>query len=361
MAFERSTTANSKTIDIHFTSSRKKHVDVVKGCCRGLSKFVDANVFLYFCKREPNLLKFHSVSDGWTQTREVTLQSPLDDRELRKAKKCPEKFCTRILTLEKSREDAVNDPVVTLHVTGGKTNVWLTLAKSTEACRPSSSESKEEAAGWLEREVTKEEIAELSPLICSLWDSVADLLSPELSAREKARISKFYEGDLAMQAERMLEVWVDFHGKRATALSLCRTLLTLNLRLAVEKVFGTRVVDILKIKTPKKAAEVLDKQLCDEHLRKVYLRIGEFRFRVARALGGVALTEDEIDTAERSKHHAEDRCYAMLHGWMIKQKGKGTIHQLCSAMLKVELDDTIKEVFGENVLLECRKREHVSM
>eukprot|EP00118_Oscarella_pearsei_P028392 m.2043 g.2043 ORF g.2043 m.2043 type:complete len:230 (+) comp8201_c0_seq1:59-748(+) len=103
--------------------------------------------------------------------------------------------------------------------------------------------------------------------------------------------------------------------------------------------------------------KVLDQTFDETHVRKVYLKIKNFWRTVANALGGVVLTKSEIDSAERSHRQEEDQCHAMLHKWMIKQRGKGTVYQLCVALLDAGLDDVIEQVFDKETLTECRKRQ----
>eukprot|EP00118_Oscarella_pearsei_P023666 m.286368 g.286368 ORF g.286368 m.286368 type:complete len:942 (+) comp40691_c0_seq78:361-3186(+) len=367
LAYGRSLKMASKTIDIHFTSCRSRHVEVVKSCYKGLSMIAEDNVFLYFSRGTRNKLNavLNAVHDspGWIQTGEKALENPLDERELKKAKRVPGQFCTRTLMLEKIKTDAVEDLQIGIHITGEKTNCWFTLVIPADTFL-----SVAAAEGLLQREVNALEIAKLSKLICSDWNDVARLLNP-LSSKQITTISKFYDGDLVTQAENMLEHWTGYHGRQATVLSLCCALLDLNLTSPIERVFGKDIIEVLRRKEikakgskeqsslfPRQVLSILDKKISEGHLRKVHLKIKEFWRRVARFLGGMPLSDIEIDSCGSSHQAKEDQCYEMLRKWMIKQEGKGTVYQLCAAIIEAELGDVVEEAFGADVLRECRER-----
>ena len=92
---------------------------------------------------------------------------------------------------------------------------------------------------------------------------------------------------------------------------------------------------------------LLQEEIEEKHLDAVYLQIQSYRKRVARNLG---LTYDERDSCERSHTLDEDRCYEMLILWKKKQKGKGKVWDLASAIYKAELDSIVENVYGKRVL-----------
>ena len=91
----------------------------------------------------------------------------------------------------------------------------------------------------------------------------------------------------------------------------------------------------------------LQEEIQEKHLRAVYLKIQAIWKRVARKLG---LPKYEIDLCECSHSLDEERCYAMLHKWKTRQKGKGKVWDLASAIYKAELEGVVEEVYGESVL-----------
>eukprot|EP00118_Oscarella_pearsei_P018989 m.198750 g.198750 ORF g.198750 m.198750 type:complete len:424 (+) comp39562_c0_seq55:869-2140(+) len=247
LAFERPGKENSKTIDVHFTSCREKYVNAVKSCCKGLTPLVNSNATLHFSRLHPTQIVINSVSPGWTRTTEDTFRSILDSRELKKAKSVPEKFCTRTLILERDDENALRqgdeELRVVIHIKGGETDSWLVLQKLSDDAAASLLHDEPQAS--LDRQLTGREIVNLSRLVCSHWQSIARLLTPKLPHFEIIRISRFYDGDVVMQAEKMLDVWVTSHGRMATARSLCIALLEQNLKWPVEKVFGKGAIEML--------------------------------------------------------------------------------------------------------------------
>ncbi|XP_065840175.1 uncharacterized protein [Oscarella lobularis] len=92
---------------------------------------------------------------------------------------------------------------------------------------------------------------------------------------------------------------------------------------------------------------LLQEEIQEKHLRAVYLKIQAFWKRVARELG---LPQYEIKSCERSHSFDEERCYAMLQKWKTRQKGKGKVWDLASAIYKAELEGVVEEVYGESVL-----------
>ena len=88
-------------------------------------------------------------------------------------------------------------------------------------------------------------------------------------------------------------------------------------------------------------------EIQEKHLRVVYLKIQAFWKRIARKLD---LPEFEIVSCERSHSLDEERCYAMLQKWKTRQRGKGKVWDLASAIYKAELEGVVEEVYGKSVL-----------
>ena len=97
--------------------------------------------------------------------------------------------------------------------------------------------------------------------------------------------------------------------------------------------------------------QLKDENVEDKHLIAVYLKIKSFWRRVARQLG---LSNTEIESCSRSHPEEEDQCYAMLQKWKTKQKGKGKVWDLARAIYESELEDVVKEVYGERILHSIR-------
>ena len=91
----------------------------------------------------------------------------------------------------------------------------------------------------------------------------------------------------------------------------------------------------------------LQEEIQEKHLRAVYLKIQAFWKRVARELG---LPEHEIGSCQRSHTLDEERCHAMLQKWKTRQRGKGKVWDLASAIYKAELGGVVEEVYGKSAL-----------
>ena len=110
LAFGRWTKGESSqletaTIDLHFTSTRRTHVDVVERCNRGMPALLkDTNATIYFSKKGKFTLSVNRTSYGW----ELQSSSPVSiaEQELIRAKKQPSKFCTRFFKLKKVKMNA---------------------------------------------------------------------------------------------------------------------------------------------------------------------------------------------------------------------------------------------------------------
>ena len=94
-----------------------------------------------------------------------------------------------------------------------------------------------------------------------------------------------------------------------------------------------------------------DENVEDKHLIAVYLKIKSFWRRVARQLG---LSKTEIDSCSRSHPEEDEQCYAMLQKWITKQKGESKVWDLARAIYESELEDVVKEVYGERILHSIR-------
>ena len=66
---------------------------------------------------------------------------------------------------------------------------------------------------------------------------------------------------------------------------------------------------------------------------------------MARNLG---LIYEEIESCERSRALDDDRCYEMLILWKKKQKGKGKVWDLASAIYKAGLDGIVEKSMGRS-------------
>ena len=95
------------TIDLHFTSTRRKYVDYVEKCNRGMPVLLKDNATIYFSKKECSgrfNIEVNKISYGW----ELQSSSPMsiEKEELTRAKKHLSKFCTRFFKLKKIEKDA---------------------------------------------------------------------------------------------------------------------------------------------------------------------------------------------------------------------------------------------------------------
>ena len=113
------------TIDLHFTSTRPRYVDVVERCNRGRPVLLKDNALIYFSKKGRINLAVNKISYGW----ELQSSAPMsiEKQELYRAKKHSSKFCSRAFTLIKIKEDAKELWLEVRLTDEGKTNCTLIL------------------------------------------------------------------------------------------------------------------------------------------------------------------------------------------------------------------------------------------
>ena len=113
------------TIDLHFTSTRPKYVDVVERCNRGRPVLLKDNALIYFSKKGKFNIEVNKISYGW----ELQSSAPMsiEKQELYRAKRHSSKFCSRAFTLIKIKEDAKELWLEVRLTDEGKTNCTLIL------------------------------------------------------------------------------------------------------------------------------------------------------------------------------------------------------------------------------------------
>ena len=116
------------TIDLYFTSTKPKYIDLVERCNKGMSALLNRNATIYFPKKGRFALAVKRIISGWEL--ESFAPMSIEQQELSEAKKNSSKFCKRTFKLKKMATDA-KEPWLEVRLTDGeKTDCSFILNES---------------------------------------------------------------------------------------------------------------------------------------------------------------------------------------------------------------------------------------
>eukprot|EP00118_Oscarella_pearsei_P001938 m.8936 g.8936 ORF g.8936 m.8936 type:complete len:212 (+) comp20990_c0_seq2:39-674(+) len=107
-----------------------------------------------------------------------------------------------------------------------------------------------------------------------------------------------------------------------------------------------------------KADNIVECQISKEHIRSLSPKISHKWRSVARSLGpGYILEDYEIEIIAAKPGTDEDRCSAMLSKWVDRAKDHATILELVRVLVhhEIGLSDAAKNVFGKDIVRQCRQ------